>query len=191
MRKRHNIDKKWLEKCDAPLLFREWFESELNLIVKIEGLVGALHTFGKSDWEGWLLSQEIDVTEVAIEYGANISVCDSLALRIVAQNDRLELMKYLVKKSVNLHIFNDLLLILAAERGHLRMVSYLLSKGLDIHTQKDCALRWAIKKNNLELVKFLVGEGASINDACDEDTLKLVEQKKYVEILSFLGEQKD
>ncbi len=174
MRKRLNVDIKWLKEHNACSSFREWFKDMFNVRrIKIEFLIRALHRNEKSNWEGWLLIQELDVAKTAIEKGADIFVCDSLVLRWSAQNGYLELIKRLAEKGANLHIFSDLLLFLAAERGHLKMVEYLLVEGLDIHAQNDCALRWAVKKGNSELVKFLIAKGAN-TCACDEDTLKRV-----------------
>jgi len=185
MRKRSNISRKWLEKHNAPLSFSEWFKNTLSAIVNIEALVSILQRLGKSDWEGWLLIQELGVTETAIQGGANISVCDSLVLRWSAQNGHVELMKLLVEKGADLRSFNNLLLFLAAERGHLKMVKYLLVKGLDIHAQNDCALRWTVKKANLELAKFLKKKGANVDGLLeqarqtkDEKTITFLEKLK-------------
>jgi len=178
MMKRLNIDIEWLKEHNACSSFCEWFKYmfKTSKKIKIELLIEILHISKKPIWEGWLLIQKLNVTETAVEKGADISVCDSLVLRWSAQNGYLKLIKHLVKKGSNLRIFSDLLLFLAAERGHLKMVEYLLVKGLDIHAQNDCALRWAVKKNNSELVKFLIAKGANIC-ACDEDTLKQVLEK--------------
>lgn len=174
MRKRVNVSIKWLKEHNACSSFCEWFKDMFGAKkIKIEFLIKAFHRDKKSIWEGWLLIQELDVTETAVERGADISVCDNLVLKWSAQNGYLELIECLVKKGANLRIFSDLLLFLAAERGHLKMVEYLLGKGLDIHAQNDCALRWAVKKGNSELVKFLIAKGANVR-ACDENILKQI-----------------
>ena len=51
----------------------------------------------------------------------------------------------------------------AAENDYLDVLKYLVERGADIHTQYDYALRWAAGKRHLDVVKYLVENGANIH----------------------------
>ncbi len=114
---------------DAIKSFKEIFGTK----AKIENVVKQLHNPKLYErchllykrWEGWLLSQDVELTRALFDAGADV------------------------------HANNDCALRWAAERGHTEAVKLLLNAGADVHANNDYALRWATENGHTETVKIL------------------------------------
>jgi ankyrin repeat protein len=127
----------------------------------------------------------MDCIPYLVEQGANIHVCDDLALRWASENGHLDVVKYLVEQGANIHARDDWALRWAGENGHLDVVKYLVEQGASIHARDDLALRWASGNGHLDVVKYLVEQGANIH-VCDDLALQLASENGHLDVVKYL-----
>jgi len=86
----------------------------------------------------------------------------SEALIIAVQNNKLNIVKFLVEYNNNivspLHYNNDLAFRLAVDKGHLDIVKYLYNAGAAVDTNDNQVLHYVILHGRINLVKFLINE---------------------------------
>ena len=112
------------------------------------------------------------------KYGKKISNVND-ALNLSAENDHLNIVKYLVENGVD---SIDDALNLSAENGHLDIVKYLVEEcGADIYA--DNALKNSAYNGNLDIVKYLRKYVSNVNDA-----LSLSAENDHLEIVKYLVE---
>lgn len=96
-----------------------------------------------------------EVLQVLEQAGAKAD--KNKALEIATDNDRLEIVKFLVKNGAT---NQNYALEQFAYRGNMDMVKFLLQSGA---TDKNVALERAVHGENIEIAKFLIQSGAEIN----------------------------
>jgi hypothetical protein len=135
-----------------------------------------------------------------------------LALCCAAENNHLEIVKYLVAMNVNVKIDDDCPVRYASEKGHLEIVKYLISLGTNIRACNDYAIRWAAsngqainfiakaiklmvdRKNgfaifpdHLEMVKYLILMGANCDLAIKWASYSFHDNSEVVNYLVSVG----
>ncbi len=98
-----------------------------------------------------------------VKHLVNVGADIKFAVRLGAQNNHSEVVKYLVSKGVDITIGNNYALSSAMENNHfLGMVKYLVSVGADATVENNYAMKWAVKYGNSYMVKYLVSVGTAV-----------------------------
>lgn len=127
--------------------------------VSIKEIIENLRKFGLPSWEGWLMAQEVPLTEAMIKEGADMRICED----------------YPVRK--------------AAALGNLEMVKYLVGHGADIHALRDDAIECAVKNEHLPVVRYMVEEIKidTSTDSFIVNAAKVYNSQKVIEYLQSLA----
>lgn len=155
MEKRQYITIAWLKKAGACSRAIQDFRERSGTKASVKTVIKNLHKIGKSDWEAWLLGQELGLTITMIENGANIHADEDDALGWAAYKGHLDIVKYLLKNGLDIHAKDDVALKSASEGGRIKVVKYLVNKGADIHANDDLAIRTALDYNQFHIVEYL------------------------------------
>ena len=159
-------------------------EHALNLLRKddFEGLIILVEVFKDTDFEidierwypSWLkfsiTLDKLELVKYFIKKGVDINKNSGSALCWAANLGRLEIVKCLVENGANVNAGDDYALYEAASCGHLEVVKYLVSKGSNIRSHRCQALKRAERNNHVEVVKYL--EEVLRNDKLSRQTRK-------------------
>jgi ankyrin repeat protein len=102
----------------------------------------------------------LEVLKYLLAQGADIRAQNHEVLRLAVAANNLEMVKYLISRGANPRAQEDLALIWAARDNRLKILKYLISQGADLRAQEDRALRWAAENNHPRIVKYLLAQGA-------------------------------
>jgi hypothetical protein len=74
---------------------------------------------------------------------------------MAANNNQLEVVKYLVNLGADIFRNNNYALVVACEKGYLEIVKYLVESGANIHVHNDEPLKWAKRNGHWEIENYL------------------------------------
>ena len=97
-----------------------------------------------------ILPETESIIVVGCEYKAH-----SIILGPIKDLWTTETFRWLKGCGINLHSYNDYILQYAAENDYLDIVKYLVEQGADIHAYDDCTLRLAAVNGHLDVVEYL------------------------------------
>ena len=99
----------------------------------------------------------LEVVKILAARGADTHCGDEYAMRKAAQNDHLEVLRYLVEYcDADVQAEENFALIEATTNGHLDVVKYLLDHGADVHARNGQAIIEAACAKQRDIFKLLV-----------------------------------
>lgn len=104
------------------------------------------------------------------------------SLNIACYNDKLKVVKYLLRKGADIHNHNEMPLSSAGSCWNFKIIKHLVKNGADIDWNNGYLISEFVKSNHLNFVKFLIDSGANINinasspllDAITHNNLEMV-----------------
>lgn len=110
------------------------------------------------------IHNQLDIMDLAIDYGANPFHNDNYTLNQIIQNGgKVDALKKLIELGIDIHHKDDFALQISAEFGHTENIKLLIDLGANIHANDDLALVNAIDNKHDEIVKILIHAGANIH----------------------------
>ncbi len=140
--------------------------------------------------EGWALGdaiEHLDVVELLIELGADVTADSHFAAQSAAWCCSVEVMKLLLDHGAD-PFFEDKFLAVqsAAKGGHLEMVQFLAELGADVTADDNQALRKAVWGGHLDVIEYLVSEHDADVTACDNSAIQVAASRGHLELVKFL-----
>jgi ankyrin repeat protein len=132
----------------------------------------------------------VEIVEVLLDAGANISYYHCEALRWASAHGNIQTVRLLVDRGADLSINDCQSLHWAAQDGHLDVVEFLLKRGADVSSKDNEAIYLGVKEGQLDTVKLLLKHGASLfREEGDVSLARVAADYHRPEILQFLLEQ--
>ena len=130
----------------------------------------------------------LKIIKKLIDYGADVRADDDYAFRTAAENNCLNVVKYLKDTfDVNIEADDNSAIKEASFNGHAEMVLYLIENGANVNAERGMALINAANSNHLDVVKLLIKHGASVKED-DSEALKIASRCGNFEVVKFLFE---
>jgi hypothetical protein len=128
----------------------------------------------------------INILKHLVAIGAKVNIDTDKPLRLAAQENHLNIVKYLIENS-NIDINSNGVEVLqwAAINGNVRMAKYLVSKGVKIHAENDNAIQYAAEYGNLALVKYFRIIGLDIW-ADHGEPLRFAKKYKHNDVVKYI-----
>jgi hypothetical protein len=132
-----------------------------------------------------LIRQVLDMGPVSPD------VLDRVA-RIYADEEQLEVVRFLAARGANLRAHDDQALCNAASFGAADVTEYLLDSGADVHAQGDRPLREAAGSGNCDVVKLLLSRGANVHACGNEALVRAVRHARQNDVVRpYIGARGD
>ena len=124
-----------------------------------------------------------------IDKGYDIKTNNFKLLEMIAEQNGVKILEYLIQNGANIHVQNDYSLRWTSKNGHFEIVKLLLtpSVAVNIHANDDEALRYASEYGRLEVVKLLLTNSAYIH-AQKDYALRNASANGHLEIIKYLLE---
>ncbi len=114
----------------------------------------------------------------------DITYQNYLAICVAADNNQIEIVKYLIEKGIDINIDNCYILRTACHEGYMELIKYAVEQGSDIHILNEYALLCSVDNNQADVVKYLLELGADIH-VKNNYVLRKAIYKGYLKILTY------
>lgn len=125
------------------------------------------------------------IVKLLIKRGANINCGEYTAntdrkppICVAAYNNRIHVVRYLIKKDANISLYDNYALEVACELGHEEIVKLLVNAGADTNTNYGAPIRYAMMNARIPIVDYLIDKGADIH-CKNEILLKIAIENGY------------
>jgi ankyrin repeat protein len=129
---------------------------------------------------------KLDMVKHLVKKGGMYDWNWTIPLRCAIQNNKIEIVKYLVEQEridITFEIWNTLKIIVC--RGYLDLLKYLVSLGIDIKLKNNQAIKDACENGKIEIVKYLIELGADFR-VNNDLPIKLASEYNHVEVVRYL-----
>lgn len=148
----------------------------ITYLVKEAGVNPNTNQYGYSPVSAAANASRKDIITLLENLGANLRENEHNTLYLLAKNDNLPMMKYLVEElKFDLHADEEIALRTASKNGHHEIVAYLVDNGADLSNIGSVALSLAVTNNHFDMAAKYVEAGVDWSFLEEEkDSLKQI-----------------